>query len=234
MLLFFCRFGEINNGDYVCLNGYSYPIQKKQYRCVGDTIWIDTTETRTGSTSVGTCTYTNLDYIVKDTNSATFTDLGLTLKDNTKFQIKVYPTANGGGMIVGELNAPSDNDDYRFFWASNNIYYDYGSSRMSTSNSINSMKELEIGNYYIKDINSGSYILNGTTKSGTATSHVRNIGLFSGSDYCRLYYLKVYEGDTLVRNYVPVRDLNNVVTLYDTVNGNFLTPNGTFRGSDEV
>lgn len=225
----------VNNGDYACINGYSYPIQKKQYRCVGDTNWIDTTETRTGSTSVGTCTYTNLDYIVKDTNSATFTDLGgLTLKDNTKFQIKIYPTANGGGMIVGELNAPSDNDDYRFFWYSNSIYYDYGNSRNTVSNSINQLKELEIGNYYIKDINSGSYLFNGTTKSGTATSHTRRLGLFSGSDYCRLYYLKVYEGDTLVRNYIPVRDLNNVVTLYDTVNGNFLTPNGTFRGSDEV
>ena len=234
--LYICENTEeqwVNTGQYTCIGGYSYPIQKKQIRCVGDTAWMDTSERRTSDTSVGECTYTNLDYIVKDTSDATFTDLGLTLKDNTKFQIKVYPTANGGGMIIGELNAPSDNDDYRFFWFSNNIYYDYGSSRNSTSNSINSLKEYEIGNYYIKDMISGGYIMHYSTKSGTATSHTRNIGLFSGSDYCRLYYLKVYEGDTLVRNYIPVRDFNNVVTLYDTVNGNFLTPNGTFKGSDE-
>ena len=106
---------------------------------------------------------------------------------------------------------------------------------MSTSYSLNNLYTFEVGNYYIKNLSSGSYVLQGTTKSGTATSHTRNLGLFGGTDYLRLYYLKVYEGDTLIKNFIPVRNTyNNVVTLYDTVNGNFLeVSSGTFKGSDE-
>ena len=227
----------IDSGERVCLNGNLYAIEKEQWRCVGESTWIDNGNRRTGSTSYGECQYNNLDYIVKDSShNGMFENTGIVLKDNTRFEIKVYPTYNGGGAIFGELNAPSDNDDYRIFWSSGSLYYDYGSSRTYTSCSLNNLYRLEVGNDYVKNLDTGNYLVNRSTKSGVAQSHVRNIGILNGgADYARLYYLKVYEGDTLIRNYIPVRNsYNNVVTLYDTVNGNFLdVTSGTFKGSDE-
>ena len=47
----------------------------------------------------------------------------------------------------------------------------------------------------------------------------------------QLYYLKVYEGETLIKDFIPVRrEDTDVVTLYDQVSGTFLTPEGTFMG----
>ena len=45
----------------------------------------------------------------------------------------------------------------------------------------------------------------------------------------RLYGLKLYEGDVVVRDYVPCRDSNGVACLYDCVNGNFFTLSRNFK-----
>ena len=162
-------------------------------------------------------------------------DLGVTLKDNTKIEIKLKPTSNGGGMIIGEVNPPNDDDDYRFFWYDGYIYYDYGSDRMYSRLDINDDYVLEVGNYYIKNLTSGRYILQGNAKSGVATAHTRTLGLFGEeNDYAWIYYIKVYEGDTIVKNFVPVKLYDGTVTLYDTVSK---TPcsvsNGTFGAPTE-
>ena len=186
----------------------------------------------------GTSAFTILNYIESNSsNKAVFTDIGVTLTDNTKFVIKVKPTNGGGTSLIGEYNAPSDKDDYRVFWYGNNIYYDYGNNgdtygrRMYKYLSINNLYELEIGNYYVKNLN-GSDILRGTALAGVATSHTRKISLFSKTEYGQLYYLKVYEGDTLIKDFIPVKIVDtDIVTLYDQVSKTFLTPNGTFKGN---
>ena len=220
----------IGTGEMKCINNELHEIEKKQWRCVGDTQWIDAGETRTGATSHGECTYTELNWIEKDSSHTARLPLGVTLKDNTMFKIKLTPTNSSGGMIIGELNAPSDNDDYRFFWNGSTLYYDYGYSRDSTPSNTGVTYSLEVGNYYIKNIDTGSYILQDTAKSGVATSHDRHLALFGNSDYARIFYLQVYEGSTLVKNLIPVRDGNGVATMLDMVSGTILTPEG---GSDE-
>lgn len=171
-------------------------------------------------------------FIYRDSSHRGFiSDLGVTLKDDTKIEIKLKPTSNGGGMIIGEVNSPSDNDDYRFFWYDGYIYYDYGSDRMYSRLAINNDYVLEVGNYYVKNLTTGSYILQGSAKSGVATAHTRTLGLFGevNDDYAWIYYIKVYEGDTLVKDFIPVKLYEGTVTLYDTISK---TPcsvsNGTF------
>ena len=144
-------------------------------------------------------------------------DLGVTLKDNTKIEIKLKPTSNGGGMIIGEVNPPNDDDDYRFFWYDGYIYYDYGSDRMYSRLDINNDYVLEVGNYYIKNPTSGNYFLKGKAKSGVATAHTRTLGLFGENDYAWIYYIKIYEGDTLVKDFIPAKLEDGSGTLYDTV-----------------
>ena len=49
-----------------------------------------------------------------------------------------------------------------------------------------------------------------------------------------MYYIKVYEGDTLVKNFVPVKLYDGTVTLHDMISN---TPcsvsNGTFGAPSE-
>ena len=149
-------------------------------------------------------------------------DLGVTLKDDTKIKIKLKPTNNGGGMIIGEVNAPSDDDDYRVFWYDCNygsdISYDYGSDRKISGLHINNDYVFEVGNYYIKDLTDGRYIIKGKAKSGVATAHTRTLGLFGEeNDDAWIYYIKVYEGDTLVKDFIPAKLEDGSGTLYDTL-----------------
>lgn len=176
-------------------------------------------------------------FIYRDSAHKGFiSDLGVTLKDNTKIEIKLKPTSNGGGMIIGEVNPPNDDDDYRFFWYDGYIYYDYGSDRMYSRLAINDDYALEFGNYYVKNLTTGRYILQGNAKSGVATAHTRTLGLFGddNDDYAWIYYIKVYEGDTIVKNFVPVKLYDGTVTLHDMISN---TPcsvsNGTFGAPTE-
>ena len=169
-------------------------------------------------------------YIYRESPHKGFiSDLGVTLKDNTKIEVKLRPTNNGGGMIIGEVNSPSDDDDYRFFWFNGYIYYDYGDNRMSTPLVLNKIYFLEIGNYYIKNMTTGRYILQGDAKSGVATAHTRTLGLFGEKDYAWIYYIKVYEGDTLVKDFIPFKLEDGSGTLYDKVSKTYCSvSNGTF------
>lgn len=217
---------------YVCIDGMKYLQEKKQGRSTecGDGVWYDVGETRLSGGLVE-CGYEEIAYIYRDSSHKGFiSDLGVTLKDNTKIEIKLKPTSNGGGMIIGEVNSPNDNDDYRFFWYNNRIFYDYGSDRMYSRLAINNDYVLEVGNYYVKNLTTGSYILQGDAKSGVATAHTRTLGLFGEeNDYAWIYYIKVYEGDTLVKDFIPAKlEDGSAVTLYDTISkANCSVSNGT-------
>ena len=222
---------------YVCIGGMKYLQEKKQGRnaaCVDDA-WYDVGETRV-SGGLFECGYEEIEYIYRDSSHKGFiSDLGVTLKDNTKIEIKLRPTNNGGGMIIGEVNPPNDDDDYRFFWYNSRIFYDYGSDRKYSTLVLNTDYVLEVGNYYVKNLTTGSYIIQGDAKSGVATAHTRTLGLFGEeNDYAWIYYIKVYEGNTLVKNFVPVKLEDGSATLYDTVSK---TPcsvsNGTFGAPTE-
>ena len=208
-----------------------YATEKKQVSLDKGVTWQDATplETRNGRL-LGT--YKTLvecegaggeidEYIYRDSSHKGFiSDLGVTLKDNTRIEVKLRPTSNGGGMIIGEVNPPNDDDDYRFFWYGGDIYYDYGSDRKYSRLDINNDYVFEVGNYYIKNLTNGRYILQGDAKSGVATAHTRTLGLFGevNDDYAWIYYIKVYEGDTLVKDFIPVKlEDGSAVTLYDKV-----------------
>ena len=187
---------------------------------------------------IGDCGYEELDYIERNASySGYIPSLGVTLKSNTVFEIQFKPTSNGGGLILGESNAPSDNDDYRIFFYSTRMYYDYSSKRINKSMSLNTIYTFKVGNYYVRSGSTfSSNVMSSTTQSSSvATSHTRNIELFDGNspDYALIYYLKVYEGNTLVKDFIPVR-MNGIVTLLDTLTNTPLTVNGVLKGSDET
>ena len=50
---------------------------------------------------------------------------------------------------------------------------------------------------------------------------VKRLGAF------KYYYMKIYENGVLVRDFVPAKNSNNVIGMYDMVSGQFFTNAGT-------
>lgn len=68
-------------------------------------------------------------------------------------------------------------------------------------------------------------------------ANIAGVASFGGATPIRIYYAKIWEGNTLVRDFVPARrNSDNVLGMYDTVSGQFLTNQGTgdFVAGDPV
>ena len=170
------------------------------------------------------------EYIERTSSYKGRINLDYVWKTNTKMQFKFYSTNNGGGAMIGELSQP-DNNDCRVFFASTTAYFDYGSGRIqwSSKGQKNTLYEYEYGNYYIKNMNTS------TSKSGTAFSVNRTNPLYLGvgnTDYFRTYYVKFYEGNTLVKDFIPWTDTNGNFGLYEKVsNAIYSADSGSFTAS---
>ena len=170
-----------------------------------------------------------VEYIAKTNESDSYIDLGVPFKSNTKIQIKFYPTNGDGGAIVGD-KSDSDSKDWRFFFAGSTLYYDFDSSRQSTSKSLNTLYEWEVGNYYIRNLGSTNNILSGTAHTDFSNRKT-NMYLGAGTkDFARFYYVKIYEGETLVKDFVPYFD-GTAYGLWDNVtNKAYMPTDGTWTG----
>ena len=170
-------------------------------------------------------------------------DLGLPPTLTMKTQIKCSFAGENEHMgIIGVLPA-SDNDinDYRLFIASSPYewFLDFpDSSRIhGSSATIGEVREVEFGNFYIKDLATDTILVCGSTV--TASCPTDNIRLFR-TNYAYLgryttgsvYYVKIYDLNTsneyeLVRNLVPCKSDANEVGLFDLVERKFYKSNGT-------
>ena len=82
-------------------------------------------------------------------------------------------------------------------------------------------------------------ILNGTSYSLAGHSFTKstnyNLYLFATSGYSGnlyqskgvIYYCKIYKNNELVRNYIPCKNDNNEIGMYDLINGTFYSNQGT-------
>lgn len=188
-----------------------------------------------GEVSGGTIIIKSPEYIEKDSSHNGLINLSYVWKTNTKLQFKLYSTQNGGGSMIGE-SGTSDNNDCRVFFASTTAYFDYGSGRISWSSNgkTNTLYEYEYGNYYIKNM------VTSATRTGTIFSTNRTNPIYLGvgtSDRFRTYYIKIYEGDTLVKDFIPWTDMNGNYGLFDMVSlsvYNVINGTGSLTGSSNV
>ena len=186
-----------------------------------------------GEVSGSTITIKSPEYIEKDSSHSGKINLDYVWKTNSKMQFKFYSTNNGGGGMIGEDGMP-DNNDCRMFFASTTAYFDWGSSRISWSSNgrTNTLYEYEYGNYYIKNM------VKSTSKTGSTISTSRTNTLYFGqgsSDRFRTYYLKFYDGDTLVKDFIPWTDMNGNYGLFDKVSLSvYNVVSGSLTGSSNV
>ena len=136
---------------------------------------------------------TELSYLMKDSSHVGEVNLGIPITANFKVVMKIMYTNVGGSQFFGESDhSGGDADDFRLFCSGVRVYFDFGSNRIngmqSTYLSLNTDQEIELGNYYFKNVTKNKQ-LTGSTQSGRSDNFTafRN----AGSDYGRIYYIKI-------------------------------------------
>lgn len=91
---------------------------------------------------------------------------------------------------------------------------------------------MSVGNVYEVDFNHFNYTINGTTYThtnyGTSTENTDSLKFLdvSNSLNLRFYYFKVWKGDNMIFDMIPVR-IGNEGYFYDKISGNFFGNAGT-------
>ena len=164
------------------------------------------------------------------------------LTQDTKIIVKHKQTNAGGGRIIGDYNT-NDADDWRFFFFGSKLYYDFITQRTSASKPMpmSAAEEWEVGNYYIKNTASGTYLINRTTQTFSSRPdhmylyHSGGVGAGeSGNDYGQIWYIKIYKNNVLVRDFIPWTDMNGNYGLYDKVNNVTVHTTGQMTASTTV
>ena len=178
--------------------------------------------------------YTMLDWI--EATSTQWINTGIVPNSTTKIEMKMS-SLTGGSSISGSEYSGS----YRFKWGINsgNPYMGYaGSNYNITGQTVNLTTPytfyISSGLQWIKDKDGN--VINQTTTGNLSYYSTNPIYLFGcisngtnnlASQMMRLYYCKIWDGDNLVRDFIPVIDPNNVVCLYDKVTEDYFYNQGT-------
>jgi len=177
-------------------------------------------------------TYQEVTYI--ESSGTQYINTGYYAKGTSQFKLKVY-NKTSSGVLFGAYNTDwttgcgyyHSNSSTGHDW----IHY-YNNTGTDEYGSTNSIQEI----YY----NKGTIYVNGTlTHSENAKSFTINYptyiftGNWTGSRIeqpvdSKLYYFKILENGTLIRDFVPCyRKSDSVIGLYDLVNDTFYTNAGT-------
>lgn len=176
--------------------------------------------------------YTQVEYI--ESSGTQYIDLGYLIDGTMSFSLKTRCLAPGfvfGNRFNNTTDISSLNYD-----AINNLF----GIRMGNTIVYNSTNWTENTDYEIY-ISDGDTKINGTTVSTTAygTSFysgnaylftINNNGAPGSSSFSinRIYYFQMFKNGVLTQNLIPCkRNSDNVLGMYDTVTGTFLTNSGT-------
>lgn len=180
--------------------------------------------------------YTQLEYI--EATGTQYVDTGFSPDSTTRVDYKVETTAgdfDASPFIGARLGINNNN---RFF----PIGYLNVSDMCRTSYGLVTHNIPVSGDTVLEGTfrpSEGFTIINGTSydisNSSFTKSDNNNLYLFATSGYSgnlylshgKMYYCKIYNNGTLVRNYIPAKNSSNVVGMYDLVNGVFYQNAGT-------
>ena len=179
----------------------------------------------------------NGEYIDGDYLGNVMIDTGYVPNINTNVKLKFSTSQQDNGRLifgyyVGDL-LDNTNQYWRFFNNFNSYYFDCpndGNQRLRiTDNTTNYGNPLEykVGNMYLNNLTTG------VSKSGTpltANTWEHSLCFFGcdtgndkwyGDKGIKFYYLKIYEGETLVKDFIPVLDTNNKPCIYEKIGKTF-------------
>lgn len=175
--------------------------------------------------------YTPVEYI--ESSGTQWINTNFKATNNTKIEFKIsnFPPNASWGCVVGARTSAGASDEYAFFRTDGGLYRsDFAGNRVTFPSDTDLTNETIV----VKDgVNT---TINGTTITNTSATFTgayplwifacNNGGTKANETSFRLYYLKIWDSGTLVRDFVPTLN-NNVVCLLDLVEGKFYYNAGT-------
>lgn len=162
--------------------------------------------------------HTVVEYIESVSGNEQYIDSGVYATNNTKIAAWAeWTTGSGYPMLCGAYESAAN--QFAVFYNSSNWKAWFGSSSVAFSSAYTGKKMVSMDktNFVVGDtskaISSGSF--KATIPLYIFALHQDGVAQHHGS--LKLYAMKVYEGDELIRDFVPVRDEDGVACLYDKV-----------------
>ena len=181
--------------------------------------------------------YIPLTYI--ESTGTQWIDTGIVFGANYSIEIKVdVPIPSAEKELFGVYSNDSNNRFMMARWGTKQLNFYYKTSNDNTVQVNNNTQfVITVGNgvYRIEDFN-GSVYNNTTLSAGSQTSYtmpifarkINSSTTVSNNISMKLYYCKIYNGNNLVKNLIPVKKRdNNAICMYDLVSQEFLYNNGT-------
>lgn len=183
--------------------------------------------------------YTKLLYI--ESSGTQYIDTGFIPNQDTRVVCSFeLLTDNGGRQVIFGARISSSSGQYLFGYAGHRSPPHWRSDYNTTQSNFPSSIPRS-GRYEVDKDGNVTQLDSETVQAGAATfTAVVSMYLFAGNtngvvenqSSMKLYACQIYDGDAMVRNFVPCTDPDGVVGLYDAVNGMFYANAGTGVFSD--
>ena len=173
-----------------------------------------------------------LEYI--QSSGTQYIDTGFKPNQDTRVVCDITCPPTGGNWIFG-ARISGGNSQFGFVYSTGGYYLSaYNTTQTQFATSMNSSEKITV------DANKATTTLmsNGKTASVTGASGTFSTGYNMVLFGCntagtiskgtgKIYSYQIYDNGTLIRDYIPVLDLNGVACLYDKVNKQFYYNSGT-------
>lgn len=179
----------------------------------------------------------NGEYIDGDYVGNVMIDTGYVPNINTNVKLKFSTSKQDNGRLifgyyVGDL-LDNTNQYWRFFNNYETYYFDCpndGYQRLRINDkttNYGSPLEYKVGNMYLNNLTTGASQIGTPLTTNTWEHSLCFFGCDTGNDKwygdkgIKFYYLKIYEGETLVKDFIPVLDTNNKPCMYEKIGKTF-------------
>lgn len=189
-----------------------------------------------GGTSILPDGYIQLDYI--QSSGTQYIDTGFKPNQNTKFEVDLAIT-NTSCHVFGARTSYL-NKAFVLFWASNSDFCIQMANSKFNGGAFDTTKRYKVtmtsSQLFLDDSLQVSYSVGDFQCEQNAW--LMSCYSSSASEYAsgKLYSAKIYDGDTLVRNFIPCKNSSEVVGMYDLVNSKFYgnSGSGSFIAGSEL
>lgn len=180
--------------------------------------------------------YTQLTYI--ESTGTQYIDTGVKNQSDLVVQSKFMITDLSNGNVMG-YGVNDASNRFEIFIYNNQWYLDFGNDDTRIYGgtfSVNTIYNIEMGNLYIKDLDTDTNIISGASVSDFEKTTNFYICCEADSAIGKWYSISMFDNGLLVRKYVPCKDPNSNIGLYDLINNQFYGNAGTgvFTGGEEV
>lgn len=157
------------------------------------------------------------------------------INTNVKLKFSTSPQDNGRlifGYYLGDL-LDNTNQYWRFFNNFNSYYFDCpndGYQRLRITDkktNYGSPLEYKVGNMYLNNLTTGASQIGTPLTANTWEHSLCFFGCDTGSNKwygdkgIKFYNTQIYEGETLVKDFIPVLDTNNKPCMYEKIGKTF-------------